>query len=392
MPLNSRLLLPTALFIALAACEEGLPNEPTPVCAYTLSATAVSVPAAGGSATIAVTTTSQCTWTASSDREWITVTAGASGTGSGTVTVAVGPNPSPTVRTGTLTVAGQTVAVTEAAQPACTVTLSPESVALGEAPASGTLSVASPSYCQWSAVSTATWLTVTSGSPGAGNGSIGYAVSENNDPSTRAARIVVNEKSFVVTQSGEQVSCDYIVSPVEFKPCMSMAVTMTAMVTTQATCSWTATPAASWITVVEGLSGTGSGLVSFRITDNWEAPRYGVVEVRWPTVTAGQNLHVRQAGCYYAVSPSQVALNFAGGARSFDVLQQSDPYTCGGPLQDACVWTAVSQVPWIVITTPMPQRGDNRVNLLVEPNNTGMPRTGTIFVRDKIVTVTQSGS
>lgn len=391
MRLNSRLLLGAAAFIVFSSCEAASPNEPTPTCTYVLSATSVSVPAAGGSATLAVTTTSQCSWTASSDREWIAVTTGATGTGSGTVTAVVSPNPGATVRTGTLTVAGQTVAVTQAAQPTCTVTLSPASVALGSAAASGTLSVASPSYCQWSAVSTATWLTVTSGSPGAGNGTVGYGVGENNEPSTRVATIVVNEKIFAVTQAGEPVTCDYAVSPVEFTPCMSVPFNITAMVTTQATCSWTATPAASWITVIEGQSGTGSGPVSFRITDNWDAPRHGVVEVRWPTVTAGQNLQVRQAGCYYGVSKDAISLAVGGGPQSFDVVQQSDPIVCGGPLQNACAWTAVSDAQWITITTPMPQTGDNRVNLLVEPNPTGMPRTGTIVVRDKMVTITQAG-
>lgn len=43
-------------------------------------------------------------------------------------------------------------------------------------------------------------------------------------------------------------------------------------------------------------------------------------------------------------------------------VQSNDPISCGGPLQDACVWSAVSSAPWITITTPMPRAGDNPVD------------------------------
>ena len=98
-----------------------------------------------------------------------------------------------------------------------------------------------------------------------------------------------------------------------------------------------------------------------------------------------------QAGCYYGVSTSNITVAAVGGQGHFDVLRQSDPQLCGGPTENACLWTAVSQVPRITITTPMPQRGDNPVNVVVSPNNTGATRTGTIVVRDKTVTIIQPG-
>ena len=111
--------------------------------------------------------------------------------------------------------------------------------------------------------------------------------------------------------------------------------------------------------------------------------------VRWPTPSLGQNLHVAQAGCLYGVSRSSVDVAAAGGVANFDVLQQSMPNTCGGPLQDACVWTARSDVSWIAVTTHMPQVGDNPVSISVSAN-TGAARTGHVVVSDKTVTVTQA--
>lgn len=394
MQLYSRLLLSGAVFLSLSACDDN-PTGPTPpptTCTYTLSVTSLALPASGGATTVGVTTTNQCAWTATSDRDWVSITSGASGTGNGAAGVTVAANPGPTVRTGTLTVAGQAVAVREEAQPACTFTLSPVGANYGKDAATGNFSVMTPSYCPWTAVSAASWLSVTSGAAGQGNGTVAYAVQRNFGTTPRTAAFVVNDRSFVVTQDGDvAVSCDYAVTPVEFTPCMSAGYTMSAMVTTQATCSWTAAPTSSWITLTEGQSGTGSGLVSFRVSDNYDAPRQGIVEVRWPSVTAGQNLHVLQAGCYYGVSTNDLSVTVTGGTAHFDVVQQSDSNTCGGATQDACLWTAVSLAPWISISTPMPQRGDNRVTFVVAPNNTGAPRTGTIVVRDKVVKVSQPG-
>jgi hypothetical protein len=111
--------------------------------------------------------------------------------------------------------------------------------------------------------------------------------------------------------------------------------------------------------------------------------------VRWPTVTAGQNVRVSQAGCRYAVTTSSFNFIADGGNGRFDVLQQSDPTQCGGATQDRCVWTAVADVPWITITSPATRQGDNPVTFTVAPNN-GPQRTGTITVRDKVVQITQA--
>jgi len=92
------------------------------------------------------------------------------------------------------------------------------------------------------------------------------------------------------------------------------------------------------------------------------------------------------------VSRSSFGFVAGGGSGTFDVLQQSDPTECGGALQDRCVWTAQSNVPWIVVTSPMPRSGDDRVAFTVAANTASTARSGTITVRDQVVSVTQSGS
>ncbi|MGH9144815.1 MAG: BACON domain-containing protein [Vicinamibacterales bacterium] len=79
-------------------------------CAFSVSPANASVSSSGGTVIITVTTSGACSWTATSNAAFIAVSAGASGTGSGTVTATVAPGAG-TPRSGTLTVAGQTVTI-----------------------------------------------------------------------------------------------------------------------------------------------------------------------------------------------------------------------------------------------------------------------------------------
>jgi hypothetical protein len=84
-------------------------------CPYALSFYTQSVPASGGTNSVAVTCLSGCSWAATSNASWITVTAGSRGSGNGTVTYTAGANPATTARAGTLTVAGFVLNVNQAA-------------------------------------------------------------------------------------------------------------------------------------------------------------------------------------------------------------------------------------------------------------------------------------
>ena len=87
---------------------------PPPTCTYTLSASSASFSAAGGPASVNVSTGANCSWTAVSNTGWAQVTAGRSGTGNGIVTYLVNANLSVSSQSGTMTIAGQTFTINEA--------------------------------------------------------------------------------------------------------------------------------------------------------------------------------------------------------------------------------------------------------------------------------------
>jgi hypothetical protein len=85
-------------------------------CDYDVEPESGSFPIAGGSGTISLTTQTGCIWSARSNSEWITVAPSSiSGIGTGSIPYTVAENPD-VARTGTITVAGTTVLVTQAGE------------------------------------------------------------------------------------------------------------------------------------------------------------------------------------------------------------------------------------------------------------------------------------
>jgi len=91
------------------------PPPPPDACAYTVTPTNQGFNPSGGTGSVRVSSGSGCTWTATRTGNWITIASGANGTGNGTVRYRVSSNRGSALRTGTLTVAGQPVTITQAA-------------------------------------------------------------------------------------------------------------------------------------------------------------------------------------------------------------------------------------------------------------------------------------
>jgi hypothetical protein len=150
---------------------------------------------------VALSTNSGCAWTATSNDSWITITSGASGNGSGFVEFSVTSTSGP-ARNGTLTIAGQTFTVHQAAAAApCSYTISPTSVTLLASGGSGiNVSVSTTGGCAWTATSNALWITITSGASGSGNGSVTFSVATNSSGAARTGTLTIAGQTFTVQQ------------------------------------------------------------------------------------------------------------------------------------------------------------------------------------------------
>jgi hypothetical protein len=69
----------------------------------------------------------------------------------------------------------------------------------------GSVSVTAPAGSDWVASSGSTWITITSGSSGTGNGTVNYSVSANPNTSGRTGTLTVAGQTFTVTQAGKVI-------------------------------------------------------------------------------------------------------------------------------------------------------------------------------------------
>ena len=81
----------------------------------TIDPTSQAFPQSGGTGSVGISMLNACAWTAESYIPWITITSEGSGTGNGAITYSVSEGTNIAPRTGTITVAGQTFTVTQAA-------------------------------------------------------------------------------------------------------------------------------------------------------------------------------------------------------------------------------------------------------------------------------------
>ena len=173
-------------------------NQPSG-CSFTAAPTTITVNALGGNSNVGVTAPAGCTWTASSGVNWVTVASGSSGSGNGTTTLSVGVNLGSS-RSGTATVAGQTITINQAAT-LCQWSIKPTSAGAKGNGDDGTVAVTAGSGCPWTATSDVPWITVTSGASGSGNGTVAYTVARNTTNTARTGTITIAGQTFTVNQA-----------------------------------------------------------------------------------------------------------------------------------------------------------------------------------------------
>ncbi len=341
-------------------------------CTSTVTPTSVSVPQAATTGSLSVVSGTQCSWTAVSNDSWITVTS-ATGSGIGSVNYSVAANTTGASRTGTMTVAGKTVTLTQSAS-GCPSTVTPTTVTIAQTGSTGSsLSVVSGTQCTWTAVSNDSWITVTSAT-GSGIGQVNYTVAANTTGVSRTGTMTVAGQTVTVTQPGS--GCGATVTPTSVSVPSIGSTGSSLSVATGTSCTWTAVSNVGWITVTSA-TGSGIGQVNYTVAANSTgSDRIGTMSVAGQTVTFTQ----AGSGCGTTVTPTSVAVPSIGQTSALSVTSGT-----------SCTWTAVSNVAWITVTSATGS-GIGQVNYTVAANSTGVDRTGTMTVGGQTVTFTQSGT
>jgi hypothetical protein len=159
-------------------------------CSFTIGANNPFVDANGGSTQVQVTTASSCAWTASDGDSWVTLS-NASGSGNGAFTLTASPNSSGNIRTTILSLAGQSLAVT---QLACAYSISQSQINAPSTGTSGSISVTTT--CPILASTNSSWISISVGAS-----SVNYTIAPNSAASALSGTIAIGDQTVDVMEA-----------------------------------------------------------------------------------------------------------------------------------------------------------------------------------------------
>ncbi len=284
-----------------------------------ISPNTISLTSFAQTASTAITAASTCAWTATTATPWITLGSPSSGFGNGTLNFSVSNNPTTSSRTGTISVGGQTVTISQAGL-SCSYTLNFTDLTASVAGTTASDGVTAPAGCSWTALSDSAWITVTAGSSGTGTGTVSFSVGANNTQSARSGRITIGSQILTISQPAA-AGCSYALSSTSLSAPGSGG-SAQVNITAGAGCTWTAVSNSAWITITSGTSGSGNGSVSFTFAANNGADRNGSITI------AGQVVAISQSAAPFAaalpsgllfipVSPCRLVDTRAGQGKAF---------------------------------------------------------------------------
>ena len=353
-------------------------SQPGLSCTYAIAPQDASYPSSGGTGSLQVNTLGGCAWEAVSNAGWIVVGTRA-GSGTGQIAYQVLPNTLAAGRTGTITVGGQTHAVTqEGAPPPCTYSLDPASRAVPASGGSHTVTVNTQGACAWTAESSVPWITVPAGTR-TGTGTVSYSVAENTTATERTGNVTIAGQTHTVTQAAAAPACSYAIDPAS-NAIGAGGGSGTVAVKTGATCAWTAVSSEPWITIATGsTSGSGPASVGYTVAPNaTTSPRTGVITIAGQTHTVTQEA---AALCSYSLNPTSA--DVPAGASQGSVTVNTQP---------GCSWSATSTVPWVTVTSLASGAGTATVTYSVAANTTTAPRSGAIQIAGQTHAITQAAA
>jgi|GEM_PF-6626848 len=254
----------------------------------------------------------------------------------------------------------------------CGYTLTPSTVNIPAAGGAETTAIMTTTGCAWSATAPS-WVTITSGSSGTGNGIVTYSVGSNTGPAARTGTLSVGSELHIITQAAPAATCSYVLSPADIHLGPGNGNFYFDMLT-DGDCTWAwEGPMIGWFGLNRDF---GSGPTTIRLFHLWNTssqPRTAVITIQ------GQQLTVVQAGapCIPSMSTNMSTYVATGGAGNFTVAAPND---CNN-------WLPTTLDSWITITSgPITNFGSVNFNVAV---NSGLARTGSITIGTRTHTVTQ---
>ncbi|HQH83689.1 MAG TPA: fibronectin type III domain-containing protein, partial [Syntrophorhabdus sp.] len=196
----------------------------------------------------------------------------------------------------------------------CRYSISPPGQSFPASGGTGSINVSTQSACSWNASSNVSWMTITSGSRGTGNGTVYYSINANSDSSSRTASSTIAKNTFTVTQEGNSTTTYTITASAGTGGTISPTGTVT--VSRNASRSFTITPSTGYSidrVIVDGSSvGAVSTYTFSNVTANHTISASFKADTTTYTITAS-------AGTGGTISPTGTVTVSRNASRSFTI-------------------------------------------------------------------------
>jgi hypothetical protein len=156
--------------------------------------------------------------------------------------------------------------VTKLALP-CTINLSANELAFLAQGGNGRVNVSASLGCPWQAASNDSWIVLTSGGSGSGNGSVMFQVLSNPADRFREGSLSIGGQTVRVRQAGLANECRIQLNPT-YASYSAAGGSGATDVLADYGCVWMAHTDYDWITITSGDNGQGSGRLSYRVAAN----------------------------------------------------------------------------------------------------------------------------
>ena len=141
-------------------------------------------------------------------------------------------------------------------------------------------------------------------------------------------------------------------------------------------CSWVALSSAPWLTVTANSSGVGAATVTVFAGQNSFAARTATLMID------GHPITVKQSGgkCTATAAAAPSSFSATGSTGAISITTNSS----------TCTWSAYSTVSWIEMVSDFSNgQGSGAAPFIVAPNPGSTPRSASVLIADKTLTITQ---
>ena len=286
--------------------------------------------------------------------------------------------------------------------PSCTVTAGTITTsAFGATGGTGSVPVTAAAGCAWTATSSATFVTISSGATGSGNGAVAFAVAPNTGAARSGTLSIAGATNFTISQSAAAAPAPpgTLSAPTAASPVQGATVNdpRPVLVVNNAPASGNV-GAVSYRFEVSDLSTfpndpvrtfTADGIPQGAGTTGWTVNRDLGPDVLWywhARATDGISTSAYSSTetfrtpttCTYAISPTSASINSTSADLIITVTTKS-----------GCAWTAATMSPFITIVSGASGSGSGTV-LITVPDNVGALRTDIVTIAGLTFTVTQA--